>query len=124
MNLQAIDHVALAVRDVERSAQWYIEVLGFERQHGDVWDVPVFVGKNYAAIALFTRGRDEGAKSSSSTPATVRVLHFAFRADRKNFLEAQEELTQRGIDFEFQDHQISHSIYFDDPDGHEIEITT
>jgi catechol-2,3-dioxygenase len=52
------------------------------------------------------------------------MLHLAFRADRRNFLAAQEELKRRGISFEFQDHDISHSIYFNDPDGHELEITT
>ena len=123
MNLEAIDHVALSVRDVERSAHWYVDVLGFERQHDDVWNgYPVFVGKNDAAIALFPiRKKDP---SNSSAPSPVRVLHFAFRASRKDFLAAQAELKQRGIDFEFQDHEISHSIYFQDPDGHELEITT
>ena len=123
MNLEAIDHVALSVRDVDLSAQWYVDVLGFERQHDDVWNgYPVFVGKNDAAIALFPiRKKDP---SHSSAPSPVRVLHFAFRASRKDFLAAQEELKQRGIDFEFQDHEISHSIYFSDPDGHELEITT
>lgn len=125
MNLQAIDHVALSVRDVGRSAQWYIDVLGFERQHGDVWgDYPVFVGKNDAAIALFPIRRKDQSPASSSGFSPVRVLHFAFRADRRNFVQAQEDLKRAGIDFEFQDHQISHSIYFSDPDGHEIEITT
>jgi catechol-2,3-dioxygenase len=33
-------------------------------------------------------------------------------------------LKKRAIPFEFQDHEISHSIYFRDPDGHRIEITT
>src|ERR1700730_6114276 len=123
MDLEAIDHVALLVRDVKRSAQWYIDVLGFERQHGDVWDVPVFVGKNDAAIALFPIRDDQTSKSSSS-PAPIRVLHFAFRTNRSNFLKAQQELKDRKIQFEFQEHEISHSIYFGDPDGHEIEITT
>jgi len=125
MNLQAIDHVALSVRDVERSAQWYVDVLGFERQHGDVWgEYPVFVGKNDAAIALFPIRKKESTSSGSLSPSPIRVLHFAFRANRSEFVKAQEELTQRGIKFEFQDHKISHSIYFDDPDGHELEITT
>ena len=123
MDLQAIDHVALSVRDVERSAQWYIDVLGFERLHGDVWDVPVFVGKNDAAIALFPV-RDHQPSKSSASPVPVRVLHFAFRTNRSEFLKAQQELKERKIQFELQDHEISHSIYFDDPDGHEIEITT
>ncbi len=85
MELEGIDHVAMSVRDVERAAQWYIDVLGFER---------------------------------------LRMLHLAFRANRKNFLAAQDELKQRGVRFEFQDHEISHSIYFSDPDGHKLEITT
>jgi catechol 2,3-dioxygenase-like lactoylglutathione lyase family enzyme len=52
------------------------------------------------------------------------MLHLAFRANYDGFLTAQEELRRRGIKFEFQDHEISHSIYFRDPDGHELEITT
>ena len=49
---------------------------------------------------------------------------LAFRADRKNFLAAQEELDRRRIKFEFQEHEVLHSIYFRDPDGHQLEITT
>jgi catechol 2,3-dioxygenase-like lactoylglutathione lyase family enzyme len=122
MQLEGIDHVALSVRDVERSAQWYIDVLGFEKRYADVWGgVPTFVGKGTTAIALFpARDRD----SKDSAPAKIRILHLAFRADRKNFLAAQDDLKRRGIRFEFQDHEISHSIYFQDPDGHELEITT
>jgi catechol 2,3-dioxygenase-like lactoylglutathione lyase family enzyme len=52
------------------------------------------------------------------------MLHLAFRADRENFLAAQQELKKGGIKFEFQDHEIAHSIYFRDPDGHQLEITT
>ncbi len=39
-------------------------------------------------------------------------------------LAAQRELASRGIAFHFRDHEISHSIYFRDPDGIELEITT
>ena len=61
---------------------------------------------------------------TSPDRAAVRILHFAFRADRENFLRAQDELKKRAIAFDFQNHEISHSIYFRDPDGHQIEITT
>jgi catechol 2,3-dioxygenase-like lactoylglutathione lyase family enzyme len=121
--LAGLDHVALAVSDVERSAQWYIDILGFERQHQGLWDgIPVFVGKDGAAVALFPAKTNE--RSTSTSRGEPRILHFALRADRKNFLAAQEELTRRQIRFEFQDHEVSHSIYFPDPDGHKIEITT
>jgi catechol 2,3-dioxygenase-like lactoylglutathione lyase family enzyme len=121
--VEALDHVALVVRDVERSAQWYADVLGFSREHEGMWNgVPVFIGNGAAAIALFP-ARDGGG-SISHDRAEVRTLHFAFRADRENFLRAQDELKNRAIVFDFQNHEISHSIYFRDPDGHQIEITT
>jgi catechol 2,3-dioxygenase-like lactoylglutathione lyase family enzyme len=127
VQLEGIDHVALSVRDIDRSLRWYSEVLGFKREHDDVWDdVPTFIALGTTAIALFPIHGGSSKKNASPgrTIAEVRMLHLAFRADRKNFLSAQEELEKRGIKFNFQDHEISHSIYFCDPDGHELEITT
>jgi catechol 2,3-dioxygenase-like lactoylglutathione lyase family enzyme len=121
MQLEGIDHVAMGVRDIERSVNWYSEVLGFERLHEGAWNgVPTFIGKGTTGIALFPASLE--AKPSSHRE--IRMLHLAFRADRENFLAAQQELKKRGIKFEFQDHEISHSIYFRDPDGHALEITT
>jgi len=123
MELEGIDHVAMSVRDVEAAANWYIDVLGFKRRYEGMWDgIPVFIGKGTTSIALFpVRSKEETATSAHSG---VQILHLAFRATRKSFLAAQEELKQRGIHFEFQDHEISNSIYFSDPDGHKLEITT
>jgi catechol 2,3-dioxygenase-like lactoylglutathione lyase family enzyme len=132
MDLEGIDHVALAVSNVKRSAQWYIDVLGFERRYQDMWDgVPTFIGKGTTAIALFPADSDArsirqrtNSPRRTSSRHDIRMLHLAFRASRENFLGAQDELKRRGIKFEFQDHEISRSIYFRDPDGHELEITT
>ena len=121
IDVEGIDHVALSVRNVERAAQWYIDVLGFKRLHEGMWDgVPVFIGKGTTALALFPVRSNE----RSGAPAEIRMLHLAMRANRKTFMAAQEELKRRGIKFEFQDHEISHSIYFRDPDSHQLEITT
>jgi len=73
-------------------------------------------------IALF-RAKPVPAETTSISPR-VTMLHVAFRTDRPHFQQAQAELGLRKIPFEFQDHQISQSIYFHDPDGHQIEITT
>jgi len=63
MELEGIDHVALSVRDVERSSQWYIDVLGFERRHQGMWDgVPVFIGKGTTSLALFPVNENWSAK--------------------------------------------------------------
>lgn len=37
---QGLDHVAVAVGDVERSRRFYEEVVGLERTHEE-WDMPV-----------------------------------------------------------------------------------
>jgi catechol 2,3-dioxygenase-like lactoylglutathione lyase family enzyme len=122
IDVEGIDHVAMSVSDVERAAQWYIDVLGFKRLHEGMWDgVPVFIGRGTTALALFPIRANE---RSISDRGGIRMLHLAMRANRKNFLAAQEELKQRGIRFEFQDHEVAHSIYFRDPDGHRLEITT
>ena len=121
--IDALDHVALSVRDVARSVKWYSDVLGFKRLHEDRWNgIPAFVGNGDAAVALFPASEEIG--SAFADRAAVRTLHFAFRTDRENFSRAQDELKKRAIRFEFEDHEISHSIYFRDPDGHKIEITT
>lgn len=120
---EGIDHVALSVSDIERSAQWYIDVLGFERRFKGRWDgVPTFIGKGETALALFPVRENESTMAPCR--AGITMLHLAFRATRVQFLEAQKELKQRGIKFHFQDHEISQSIYFRDPDRHELEITT
>jgi catechol 2,3-dioxygenase-like lactoylglutathione lyase family enzyme len=121
--LEGLDHVALAVRDVERSADWYVEVLGFERRFPGMWNgVPVFVAREKTAIALFPTAGDQA--DSARPRKRDGILHLAMRANRENFLAAQRDLTSRGIAFHFTDHGISHSIYFRDPDGIELEITT
>ena len=101
MDLEGIDHVAMSVPDVERSAQWYIDVLGFKRRYQEMWNgIPVFIGKGTTSIALFParlnkesiRQRTDSPGRTSSERSGVRMLHLAFRANRKNFLAAQDEL--------------------------------
>lgn len=121
--LQSIDHVALTVRDVERSVAWYEEVLGLERRFEEHWGArPAMMAAGETKLALFA------ARSADPAPppgrGAITCLHVAFLVDRSNFEAAQAELSRRGISWRFADHDISHSIYFHDPDGHELEITT
>ncbi len=121
--LEGIDHVALAVRDVQRSAAWYQDVLGLTRLYEDVWgDFPAIVGTGTTSIALFpVQGNEPKGRPGRDTLA---MRHLAFRVDAANFAGARQALEARGIAVEFEDHGIAHSIYFSDPDGHALEITT
>ncbi len=118
--LDELDHVAITVRDIESSATWYQDVLGLKRLHEESWgDYPVFVWAGASGLALFPKDTTVEQRSKGQN-----MNHFAFRANRENFEKARKELPERGIEFEFQDHKIAHSIYFRDPDGYKVEITT
>jgi catechol 2,3-dioxygenase-like lactoylglutathione lyase family enzyme len=120
--LEGIDHVALAVRDVPRSVEWYQRVLGLRRMHKEAWgDYPAVVGAGTTALALFPV---EGSPQPAPGRDVLTMRHLAFRVDADNFARARRELQAQGIETSFQHHRISQSIYFRDPDGHELEITT
>lgn len=124
-----IDHIALTVSDLERSRQWYQDVLGLEHLHPGVWDgVPLLLGAGATSLALFPADPDAPLPLPNPAAAalnrTLSMRHLAFRVDRANFEQAQRDLAQRGIVFSFEDHAICHSIYFADPDGYRLELTT
>ncbi len=122
--LQQIDHVALSVTDLEKSIAWYQDVLGLERRYREAWgDCPAMLCAGSTCIALFPlRSAESSARTNGSNPPTM--CHLAFRATYGDLLEAEKNLQARGIPFEFQSHGIAHSIYFSDPDGYQLEITT
>ena len=120
LKVQGIDHVGLAVKDVQKSIDWYQELFGLERLYEDAWGTfPGVVGIGNTSVAFFPTDDTEGSLSIG-----LPIHHLAFRVDRGNFNAARETLRQMGIEFEFQDHTIVHSIYFYDPDRHLIELTT
>ena len=118
--VHGIDHVGLAVRDVQKSVEWYQELFGLKRLYEDVWgNFPGVVGIGDTSIAFFPTNDPD-----IELPAGLPIHHLALRVDQENFNAAQETLRQKGIEFEFQDHVVVHSVYFYDPDGHLIELTT
>jgi catechol 2,3-dioxygenase-like lactoylglutathione lyase family enzyme len=117
---EGLDHVAIAVSDVERSRRFYADVLGLEHAHAE-WDVPVVMAANGTGVAIFHKDLHPGEGKANPD---VRILHIAFRVNRDGFERAREELTERGLTPRFSDHGIAHSIYFEDPDGHQLELTT
>ena len=109
--LQRLDHVSLNVSDRARSIAWYTDVLGLElKNEPRAADWPAFMGDMGACIGLI---QDE-----------ARFRHVAFAMGKGDFERAQAHLTERGVDFRFEDHGNAHSVYLRDPDGHAIELTT
>jgi lactoylglutathione lyase len=120
VQLRRLDHVSLNVSDRSRSIAWYRDVLGLE-QHGEPRrdDWPVFMGEFGACIALF----QAQARSPEREDESTGLRHVAFMVDRDGLALAQARLHERGVEFRFEDHG-AHSVYFADPDGNVIELTT
>lgn len=121
MRLEQIDHVALRCASLETTKEWYVSTLGFEHVFpGHGAGVPIILRLGSTFLTLFPQKSDQ-----PPPPANGRIWHLAFRAATyADFRSAQAELQARGVSFQFQNHEISHSIYFSDPDGLLLEITT
>ena len=122
-NNEGLDHVAIAVTDPERSRRFYEEVLGLEFVR-EVPDGPTVLAAGGSGLALFDMDLHPSSTPDGIEPPAVRILHVAFRLDRAGFDEARAALAEQGLETQFSDHVVCHSLYFDDPDGHQIELTT
>lgn len=121
IQLQHIDHVAIRATDPERSARWYMDVLGLKRCPIPEWDpYPIMMMSGDQGIAIFPPKGDP----DDHDPRSVRIDHIAFRVDGENFARAQVHFDQLQIPYTIQDHVYFHSLYLHDPDGHQIELTT
>jgi catechol-2,3-dioxygenase len=117
--LDRIDHVHVFVSSRARSERWYQETLGLARVSKlDFWmdqGGPLTIANQDGSLhlALFER---------PSQPCRSVV---AFAVGKDDFLAWREHLASvlpRAP--ELQDHQISWSMYFSDPDGNPYEITS
>ena len=128
-SVDAVDHIELYVEDQIRSIKWYDEIFGFKIiKELEFWSKskggPLFIGnmKNNIKIALF--------KGNQRNDGSIRRI--AFSVSGKNFLYFLHRLSDSPV-FSFEkkitkdnvvDHDISYSIYFNDPDGNKLELTS
>jgi len=125
MAVKELGHLVLYVKDLERSAAFYGEVLG--------WDVafPVTLG---IPAAAFTSGRThhellliEVGDGATAVPTGrhLGLYHFGLRVgDSDDDLRAMvARLQESGVTIVgASDHTVTHSLYVLDPDGNEVEL--
>ena len=116
-----LGHIVLRVRDLDRSRQFYTDVLGLEvtaQREGRM----VFMSAGDEAsheLALMPVGPD----APGPEPDRVGLYHFAWQMDSFNDLKKlYQEMKQKDVRIGgVGDHGISVGVYFFDPDGNEIE---
>ena len=127
-----IDHVELFVPDRYEAARWYEHALGLQIvRECEPWAVeggPLMISSDggNTKLALF-----EG-QPAPSTP-TMAFRRVAFRVTGSGFAEFLRRLPELALVDATRgpvtingvvDHRQAFSIYFDDPYGHQLEVTT
>lgn len=121
--ITCLDHVAIRVRDISTSADWYEKIFGLKKYTVKEWgSYPVFLLAGKTGIALFPLKTIHENKISQEDK--VQIDHFAFQVSNGNFEKAKQKFDSLNVEYEFQDHIYFHSIYTKDPDGHTVELTT
>ena len=123
LEIEFLDHVAIRVKDMNISAEWYQKVLGLKKYQLPEWgEFPIFLLSGKSGIALFPANLSDAKLDLDSR--NVKIDHFAFNVNKKNFERAKKRYVDLNLDFRIQDHHYFHSIYTKDPDGHTVELTT
>jgi glyoxylase I family protein len=134
--IQKINHFAYRCKDAEETRHFYEDILGlplllvvredYVPSTGEYnpYAHALFQMADGSCIAFFDLGDNIAPEPSPNTPAWVN--HIALEvADREQLLAAKTRLEDHGIPvLGVTDHGIMNSIYFFDPNGLRVELTT
>jgi len=124
IQVRNVGHVVLKVRDIERSARFYRDVLGLKEVARGHFGRPMAffsTGDNHHDVAVAEVGPDAPAAADEA----VGLAHVALRiaGGVPELRAALAHLEAHGItQVRLRDHTVSQSIYLGDPDGNTIEL--
>ena len=132
IRVQALDHIVLNVRDIDRSLNFYTETLGLKPERLDEFKAgkigfPSVRITDDTIIDLFPI-KDPAAGDPPGEKAAGNLNHFCMVIGTEDFSGIVEYLKERGITV--REGPVSRwgargratSVYFLDPDGNEIEL--
>jgi catechol 2,3-dioxygenase-like lactoylglutathione lyase family enzyme len=125
-----VDHLALPITHAEETLHFYTDVLDLdlvEVTSGDDWDGKPWLMMSFA----LSDGRRlvlcalRGVKSALDSELPKDLRHFSFGCDSDAaLLDWKQRLQRHEVRFREQDHGSQRSLYFEDPNGITLEITT
>ena len=128
MRLTRLGHVLLAVRDLERATQFYVDVLGFKVLEADPDHGGVFLtlggGSHILDLVQVEGDAPEMPESLADIVPRPGVGHVAFQVESAGDLRtAYRELVAANVRiFAAVDHESQESLYFCDPEANVVEI--
>ncbi|ELB2059247.1 FosG/FosC2-related fosfomycin resistance glutathione transferase [Vibrio parahaemolyticus] len=105
-----LNHITIAVSDLERSLQFYREMLGFTAHVKWGNGAYLSVGELW-----FCLSRDEPCPKTDYT-------HVAFDIEEKEYEAFVKRVVSMGVEVWKQNTSEGQSLYILDPDGHKLEI--
>lgn len=122
MHIHELGHIVFYVRNLERSANFYRDTLGFteiDRRPG----AAVFSsGRTHHEMLLIEIGETPLPDHHTPKPGLYHV-GFKIGDSPAAIQNAAQELTQKGVPIlGTADHTVTHSLYILDPDENEIEL--
>ncbi|MBU4683620.1 fosfomycin resistance glutathione transferase [Cedecea davisae] len=110
--LSGLNHLTLAVRDLERSLAFYQRLLDIKLRAR--WETGAYLacGDLWLCLSL----DDEAGKR------TGNYTHYAFSVSEDNFPLLVAKLKQAGVEVWKDNRSEGDSFYFLDPDNHQLEL--
>jgi catechol-2,3-dioxygenase len=115
LKVTGIDHVVLHVRDLQKSKTFYMELLGFKVAHESSSQSFLSCGTQQVALFQMPEGSDIHAGSEMN--------HMALRLEGGEYEEVKAILEAASVGVHGRPGD-DRCIYFDDPDGHHLQVLT
>jgi catechol 2,3-dioxygenase-like lactoylglutathione lyase family enzyme len=116
LKVTGIDHVVLWVRDLRRSKDFYIGLLGMRVAHESDWQSFLWCGEHQMVALFQQRGGDDVAGGRE-------VNHMALRLSSGEYEEVKATLEAAGCEVSGRQGD-PRCLYFSDPDGHRLQVLT
>jgi catechol 2,3-dioxygenase-like lactoylglutathione lyase family enzyme len=110
--LTGLNHLTLAVADLDRSFSFYKDLLGF--QPAAIWNTGAYLSLGELWLCLSLDGRRAAGQDPDYT-------HVAFDIAQEQFAAFRARLLEGGVPEWRQNRSEGDSFYFLDPDGHQLE---